>query len=524
VGLERTWTVPRPPPHATRMIESRERVLASTRAKSHPWGEASESETMRLLRLLKPRQPSSRPKRTRPRPPGVAHASVASVQSPPSVAAIAGSAEEHAAISSRQRRSRLLSLKRVAHDAGSTFEGPHFEACGDDVVEGRVTQSSRIQQVPPELPQVAGLGQASRGPSISQRAAQCQSASAVDTSEAAESSTCQLALVPSDDASDPPFAAAHGKPVLRKQRFSNASKKKSGSKFGSRSDAVHVPPQQNQEDDTEVTETIAQRLSKLRESYDPGFDCDLFKAARDMSMSVDEVIRMKHIFDEFDSNASGVLDVDEFEAAVAKLLQAQMQDEIDIERLRSIREWCWWEADVDRSGSIDFTEFLNWYSSNGFNEDMLLTDRERNLRLKSVELNLDLSFVDSAHQCFERCDTNGSGQVDYSEFKSILHKLLKVPANVDVPEQRIQSFFEEMVGHPASKSKSDVRTCTADFDQFIAWWMKYFGENESGFTEERSSQWSPLEEFYRIRRLGWRHMDPIIDTMPHAPDDDDDET
>jgi len=244
--------------------------------------------------------------------------------------------------------------------------------------------------------------------------------------------------------------------------------------------------------------------SKLRAKKDAGImsnalaQWDVHRLARELSMPIDDIILIKTVFDSFDDNGDGSLDVDEFEKAVLRLLQLQLRDGSGtVQRMKSISAWSWWEGDADHSEGVNFPEFLKWYSSNGFNEELLLSDRERWLRSVAKAHGLDANYVDTIKRCFDSFDADRSGTMTIDEFHMLLRKLLKVPPHVDLPESRVRHFWSQVV---------DESTGKAFFEDFVKWWLKTFGNNDCG-----SSRQLPFEDFYRqVRRVGKRYLDPPV--------------
>jgi Ca2+-binding EF-hand superfamily protein len=62
------------------------------------------------------------------------------------------------------------------------------------------------------------------------------------------------------------------------------------------------------------------------------------------------------LFCEFDTDGSGLLEFDEFESMVAKLLKAKVSD---IPKPRMLKFWQ--DIDTDGSGEVDFEEFVEYY-------------------------------------------------------------------------------------------------------------------------------------------------------------------
>jgi hypothetical protein len=79
-------------------------------------------------------------------------------------------------------------------------------------------------------------------------------------------------------------------------------------------------------------------------------------AARRFDLDMQTAERIHQLFSEFDADGTGLLDFDEFELVVARLLKA---DAKDIPRARMLKFWQ--EIDQDGSGEVDFEEFVEYY-------------------------------------------------------------------------------------------------------------------------------------------------------------------
>eukprot|EP00439_Symbiodinium_sp_Y106_P037848 s5498_g4.t1 len=137
---------------------------------------------------------------------------------------------------------------------------------------------------------------------------------------------------------------------------------------------------------------------------------ELYKLAREENLSVEEVVRMKQLFDDFDEDHGGTLDIGEFENVALQLLATQLGNTTQAqERARKLCEGNFKLMDSDGSGEVDFHEFLRWYSSRCFSESLLLSDSEREIRELAKTYGLDVHIVDKVKEYFDAADTNGSG-------------------------------------------------------------------------------------------------------------------
>jgi len=219
----------------------------------------------------------------------------------------------------------------------------------------------------------------------------------------------------------------------------------------------------------------------------------LASLAKEVGMSKDDVVSIYRVFETYDTDKTGRIDVREFEKVVYEILQQHLPDEAAAkERAKSASEWYWWGGETDQTGTISFVELLKWYRSSGFKEDMLLSDHERRMRQLAKKFSITPSYLDRIRQSFDKHDSDRSGQIDIDEFEQILHKALKIPDAVPLPSARVQYFWSEIDSDGSGKVR---------FEEFLQWWLKYFNEN----TTERAQ----IHDFYRgIRRIGVKHLDP----------------
>lgn len=81
--------------------------------------------------------------------------------------------------------------------------------------------------------------------------------------------------------------------------------------------------------------------------------------AREHGFPITEVERMKTLFDEFDTDKSGQIEIEEFFHVIMKIMKCKNPSDISQKKLKRY----WTEADRDGSGEISFEEFLLWYNN-----------------------------------------------------------------------------------------------------------------------------------------------------------------
>jgi Ca2+-binding EF-hand superfamily protein len=146
------------------------------------------------------------------------------------------------------------------------------------------------------------------------------------------------------------------------------------------------------------------------------------------------------------------------------------------------------DADKNKNGNIDFSEFLYWYYKFSFSEEVLLGTEERKLRVAAREHNIPYDEIGKYKSMFDHTDTNKNGNIDYEEFKPLVAKLLKVPKGEEFPEKRCKDMWKAARGNSTYDNG-------LDFFTFVGVYKRYFmGDNVH---DE-----SPVETYYHnIRRV-----------------------
>lgn len=142
------------------------------------------------------------------------------------------------------------------------------------------------------------------------------------------------------------------------------------------------------------------------------------------------------------------------------------------------------QADRNKNGMVDFDEFAIWYSSWGFQQELLLSPQQILVRDFAKKYGLSIADVESVQAKFNLFDLDGSGIIDYDEFEKLLYKLMKVPRGQELPASRLKHFWKEI----------DIDGSGGiDFDEFLQWYMKYFDM-------KGNSDFTPVEQLYQSVR------------------------
>ncbi len=138
-------------------------------------------------------------------------------------------------------------------------------------------------------------------------------------------------------------------------------------------------------------------------------------------LTEEQIVEFKEAFHIFDKDGDGLITTKELGTVMRSLGQNLSEDE-----LKAIIE----EVDVDKSGTIDFQEFLNlmiWkMQESGIEEELMeafkVFDRDGNGKISAHELRFVMSTSDEElnendiEELIREIDKNGDGFIDYHEF------------------------------------------------------------------------------------------------------------
>eukprot|EP00929_Paragymnodinium_shiwhaense_P119952 TRINITY_DN91865_c0_g1_i1.p1 TRINITY_DN91865_c0_g1~~TRINITY_DN91865_c0_g1_i1.p1 ORF type:complete len:493 (+),score=94.84 TRINITY_DN91865_c0_g1_i1:52-1530(+) len=82
-------------------------------------------------------------------------------------------------------------------------------------------------------------------------------------------------------------------------------------------------------------------------------------------------------------------------------------------------------AAMSWADAINFEDFVIWWNSVKFSEEVMVPPEDRWMRQVAKSLDISIWDVEKMHEAFKRFDTDRSGSIDRAEFKDLLHELLK---------------------------------------------------------------------------------------------------
>jgi len=245
----------------------------------------------------------------------------------------------------------------------------------------------------------------------------------------------------------------------------------------------------------ELKAAFGPRMKRIRRTEDITKDTlsewELMRLARELHLT-DEEFRMARLaFRNFDRDDNGSWDGDEYQKAIGHLLR---RNEAHTMAMPSWRQPL--ECAKDKPLPISFRQFLVWYASNRFQKGVLLSEEQQLSYKLAEQYGVAAADVDHLKQSYDSFDQDHSGTLDYEEFKKVLHSLMRVPADTELPDSRVQRFWREV----------DPGRCGAiEFEVFLAWWMR----------QRRGL--SHYEDFYKqVRNIGRQRPDPPAYASPCA--------
>lgn len=204
---------------------------------------------------------------------------------------------------------------------------------------------------------------------------------------------------------------------------------------------------------------------------------DMIKLAETYNLPIDQVKRAKETFKRYDTKGEGQLDQEEFQLMLRAMLKEQYPRAKDVPRYLFAR------IDTSQDGKVDFSEFLEWFSMNSFREGLLLPPEQQKMRSIARKWGIPITEAEKMKKEFDKFDSDKSGQIELFEFRKLLKILLKVPAHVDLPENRVNAFWKEIDADGSGE---------VDFEEFLAWYRKYFDTQGDSIDAGTST----IEHFY----------------------------
>lgn len=144
-------------------------------------------------------------------------------------------------------------------------------------------------------------------------------------------------------------------------------------------------------------------------------------------LNKEEKNELMELFESFDKNGDGVLSKEEIYEGYRQTMD-EKEAKAEVDRIMS-------EIDIDKSGTIDYNEFLMAATSRQkvLNDQKLeqtfkMFDKDGNgsISLDEIRSIIGNSFTDQKvlESIVKECDTNGDGEISMSEFKEMMNKII----------------------------------------------------------------------------------------------------
>mmetsp|Transcript_96170 Transcript_96170/g.170706 ORF Transcript_96170/g.170706 Transcript_96170/m.170706 type:complete len:458 (+) Transcript_96170:71-1444(+) len=182
----------------------------------------------------------------------------------------------------------------------------------------------------------------------------------------------------------------------------------------------------------------------------------------------------------------GHMDNDQFGMACCDIAGIKSLDNLPEEFLNHAMR----AADKDNSGCIEFDEFLHFFHSFSFSEEFSLGDSDRALRSIARHHGLSYKDLDFYKAEFDKVDEDRSGFIEFSEFKKLITRLMKIPKGQDLPESRLKELWRDAKRKSTAKDSPDL-----DFDGFVGFYKRYS-------SDRLMPGQAPFEIFYANVRPG----------------------
>jgi len=194
------------------------------------------------------------------------------------------------------------------------------------------------------------------------------------------------------------------------------------------------------------------------------------KLAMSQNMELFELKDIIFIFQKFDDDGNGALDLVSFEAAVASIFDLPPGTKVETEKLNKA-----WEE----SEKHGIEGFLSWYKTHQFVKiGVESASDDASVDQIAKKYRLDVSQVMKLKKKFDEFDADKSGEIDQEEFKAMLVFFMKVKNIDDIPAPRIKRFWQEI----------DIdQSGAVSFSEYVHWLSKTFPDYVAGGSASRDN-------------------------------------
>jgi len=216
---------------------------------------------------------------------------------------------------------------------------------------------------------------------------------------------------------------------------------------------------------------------------------DLCKMSKQWGIPFSDLKESRELFCEYATCSAGSkrtalrdgrMSKDDFQLVLCKVSNCKTLEELP----ETVVQQAFQIVDHNKNGLIDFWEFAVWHNSMAFSETLILNKNERYVRQVARKLGLSAGVIDKYADLYNRFDLDANGVITYPEFKQLLHLSMKAPADLQIPEKRVEYFWHQA---------DDNGNGTVNFEEFVSFYSRNF---DAGSTD-------PMVSFYEgLRRTG----------------------
>lgn len=232
-------------------------------------------------------------------------------------------------------------------------------------------------------------------------------------------------------------------------------------------------------------------------------DISTCRVARELGLSIQEVEKAAVLFKAACSDdpvtADSVLTSKQLESVLCAQANVSATHELPAGLLETTSK-----AIANQDGVVKFDEFTRWYHAIFFVGELFLDQRTLWIRNLAKKHDIGLVEIDGIKSIFDSFDEDGSGMIDFEEFRILLGKLLETPPDLEMPLSRIKHFWLE-IDHDQSGQ--------VDFEEFLVFYSRYFARRK-----DSGDRRSLMEDFYsglgsserfRTNTASWRDAKKI---------------
>lgn len=288
-----------------------------------------------------------------------------------------------------------------------------------------------------------------------------------------------------------PLEAAEGLAPLRRRGFAGvgtASRKIARLSLAS-ADSVDTSDSRHHGAETPPPEAAPKQWSSF----------EAMRYAESFNLPMEHVKRLRSIFRTYDVSGDGHLDQEEFHLMLRSMLREKypLAKEVPRELFQT--------ADKSADGRVDFGEFVYWFTMHSFSEAVLLSPEQQRMRMLARSLELPVTEVERMKREFDRFDEDSSGEVEYEEFRKLVHILLRIPPGLDLPEKRLHAFWQEI---------DQDQSGAVDFEEFLAWYRRQNLTVNSYYAQVRGIAHENARRRVQMDELMHRPGQDAPDAMP----------